>query len=285
MAMDRRKIDPPRDEQVFENWCQLIYSRKLSCPGLKLYGRRGQRQHGIDLLGPDTNRKLVVVQAKLRNQGLLTCDEITRDFDAALQHFTDLTHFVFATTQSRDTALQEHVLKLNRDHSADGLTVEIDFWEDIEDTLHEAEFGEIFRAANDSSISTSALERHEANQKVRHAEVIAAIEGISQPGNSSDKQIEEAAGYTSKGRPETAYDLLSTFKQEHWENLDDRLRYRVLANLGIALHGLDRFQEAAACWIDAYKYQQTSAAELLYARGLQFLGERERAMESVGSTL
>lgn len=107
-----------------------------------------------------------------------------------------------------------------------------------------------------------------------------AIAGDSVVGNSFDKRITEAFEFTEQGKPSTTLDLLQQIKDGEWDQLDNRLRFRVLANIGNALFGMDDFSKAAEHWIDAYQYQQTPVAELHHARALQFQGKKDEAAMS-----
>ena len=60
---------PPFNEDDFESLCLAVFRRALAANDLARYGRRGQRQDGIDLLGHSVGSyRLLAVQCKLRNK-------------------------------------------------------------------------------------------------------------------------------------------------------------------------------------------------------------------------
>ena len=65
------QIPKPRDEQAFERCNEVLWRCILEDGTVKLHGRRGQKQHGVDLTGirggkPD---RIVGVQCKLKSDG------------------------------------------------------------------------------------------------------------------------------------------------------------------------------------------------------------------------
>ena len=48
--MDPYSINPPTSEEVFEELCLALLKRHWSRAGLERFGKRGERQFGVDIL-------------------------------------------------------------------------------------------------------------------------------------------------------------------------------------------------------------------------------------------
>ena len=111
------KIFPIKDEGEFENLCLTLWKRILGDPNVQLNGRRGQRQHGVDLFGRRTKTlNWVGVQCKVRSDGILTESEVSSDVEKAKHFNPRLSEFIFATTAPRDEKLQAFARTLTMHH-------------------------------------------------------------------------------------------------------------------------------------------------------------------------
>ena len=93
-----------------------------------------------------------------------------------------------------------------------------------------------------------------------------------------DQEIDDARDLIRIRRFKEALAVLGQIRKHRWESLDDKGRYRVLANLAIAHQGMDDFDTAAALFVEAKQYQpdheQACAFEAL---ALSMRQEHERA--------
>lgn len=90
----RIKNSPPANADDFERLCLRLLKAHWSCPKLELYGRRGERQHGIDIIDMSGEEPLRAAQCKLyAERKTLPPAEIeaevkaARDFDFQLGKF------------------------------------------------------------------------------------------------------------------------------------------------------------------------------------------------------
>lgn len=133
------KIFPLKDEDGFENLCLSLWKRILGDPNAQLNGRRGQRQHGVDLFGRRAETlDWIGVQCKVRSDGIVTESEIISDV-AKAKHFNPrLSELIFATTAPRDEKLQIFARMLTEQNSKTGsFAVYIFAWDDIQLELSE----------------------------------------------------------------------------------------------------------------------------------------------------
>lgn len=87
--------------------------------------------------------------------------------------------------------------------------------------------------------------------------VEAAVYSNSRSLNSErHKRIDNAQTLINQGQFNQAVQYLNELKAELWYQLDDILKYRLLASLGMAKLGLDEISDAATIFIEALQYNQ-----------------------------
>jgi hypothetical protein len=129
---------PPESEQEFERLCLLLLRKHWNCPDLQLYGRRGQRQQGIDIL--DTSGRVPVLAAQCKNYNpieALTPGELRAAVDKAREFRIPLQRLDILTTAKRSTDTQMALIDLNRRHAHEKLfIIRLKTWDEIELLLH-----------------------------------------------------------------------------------------------------------------------------------------------------
>lgn len=119
--------DGPSFEHLMVMVCSQIYGTSFS-----LFGRSGQKQHGIDLY---TSGFSICVQCKNYKNSSALQAEMEKDFTTAVQHFgPKLKRYILATTLNRDKDIQEYAEKLLYElpeKQRERLTFELLFWEQI----------------------------------------------------------------------------------------------------------------------------------------------------------
>jgi hypothetical protein len=138
------KFNKPKYEQQFEDLCQKILEHKVGYLQVSRYGRKGQRQHGIDIL-VECREISVAIQCKhytsINSDNLRTIQKDISDFQLEFsikRRPFRVDHFVIAISCSRDVNATKLIKKLNeRSSSSDTkIPISIKFWEDIEDLLN-----------------------------------------------------------------------------------------------------------------------------------------------------
>ena len=101
----------------------------------QLYGRQGQRQHGVDIKGVDCKGKQCGAQCKGKKNwppSTLTTEEIDNEVAEAEKFYPPLNEFILLTTAPNDVSAQDHVAALNSDqNSSIGFRVEVYSWDEI----------------------------------------------------------------------------------------------------------------------------------------------------------
>ena len=112
------QIPKPSDEQAFERCNEVLWRCVLKDPTAQIYGRRGQRQHGVDILGyrDGDPEQRVGIQCKLRGDGRTLGEiEVRKEVEKALKFELRLTEYIIATTAPDDVSLQNLASKLSED--------------------------------------------------------------------------------------------------------------------------------------------------------------------------
>ena len=93
----------PKNERDFEEMCLQLLRRHWQLPRLELYGKRGERQFGVDILDL-SGETPVAAQCKLKEQGKrLTPAEIRAEVEKAMLFNPPLSKYAILTTGAVST--------------------------------------------------------------------------------------------------------------------------------------------------------------------------------------
>ena len=121
----------PRDWNTFEDIVADVVSRKYQTYNLQRYGRGGQKQYGVDIVGPITEG-LLGIQCKHHPDRNIPIKEINDEIGKSQEFSPGLQELMIATSASRDTTAHKHVLEVSEKREVKGdYPVIIKFWEDI----------------------------------------------------------------------------------------------------------------------------------------------------------
>lgn len=135
-------LPKPLDDDLFEDMVCDIYSRIFSNPNLQRFGRRGQRQHGIDIIGKNyNNNQLQALQCKCHTVDILDND-IIKELDDDLSKFDasgiTVENYIFVTSTPNSKGVQKHVIEINSKRSQNKqCNVEVIFWEFLQKAILE----------------------------------------------------------------------------------------------------------------------------------------------------
>lgn len=134
------QYQPLSNEQTFEYLIKdIMYEEYNHNVSFDLYGKRGQKQYGNDILGYD-NKKVVLAQVKkkdlkrynLKNELLY---ELEEGIKSIAEHFKNhkIEKVIFASTYKRDVELQDKAAELSNKF---GFTVIYWGWDTIEEKIN-----------------------------------------------------------------------------------------------------------------------------------------------------
>ena len=129
------EIPKPLDWQDFQRKCVVLFQCVVEDPRLQEWGRGGQLQDGIDLLGcrnEDPARPIGIQCRRIKSQ--LTADKMRTDVQEARAIQPPLVEFIFATTAPRDSKIQQAALKITHELMQSGwkCRVLVMAWEDLQ---------------------------------------------------------------------------------------------------------------------------------------------------------
>jgi hypothetical protein len=125
------QLRKPSNETEFEKNCVVLFREFLRDPNVKRLGTRGQRQHGVDLVGDrDCDpKKIVGIQCKLKSgTKKLTKTEVLAEVKAALGYKPPLLEYFIVTTSKDDTKLDQYAQQLTQEQAARGRQIQIEIW-------------------------------------------------------------------------------------------------------------------------------------------------------------
>jgi hypothetical protein len=131
--MPKFMLPPPQGWQVFEENMQELLRKEYRDPYLKIYGRSGQSQQGIDISSRyNKYGKKIVFQCKCNEHTILKPIDIEKEYlkvvNSNSHQIAPIDEFILLTTSSRDTKYEDIAEKLTVKH---GIYFHILTWQDI----------------------------------------------------------------------------------------------------------------------------------------------------------
>jgi len=246
--MNLYTINPPTSEDAFEELGLSLLKRHWSRAGLERFGKRGERQFGVDILDTLGQSPLYAAQCKLKEQWkTLEPAEIQDEVNKAKSFPSKLDHYAILTSAKVSTAAQLAVQAINQQHRAAGLfTVEVFHWNRLTDLIRqypeiEQQFFGGMRAEEVAEVKSKL------DYLATLTETVAAKSGSSE----IDTMIDEARARINPKESQIAILLLNRVLQTKGGELSDWHRYRIRTNLGAAHLMLGKATEAARFFLDA----------------------------------
>ncbi|QWG12421.1 hypothetical protein KMZ29_22370 [Bradyrhizobium sediminis] len=278
------EIPKPKDWQAFERHCRLLFEHSLRDTAVQNNGRPGQRQHGVDIFGKrgGGNGPQVGVQCKGKSSdygNALTEKELAAEVEKTKKFRPELEEFIIVTTASDDAKIQLEARLLEKKVRGEGrnLSIQVWGWGRIQDEINR--FQEVVRAFHPDKQPFSDQIRDEVRETNR---LVAEGNALSESGIAQIKQTlaqlmvaqrppltTEAAGSSDafdkelhsqidayrdllrKGQPRTALTLLTRLKERLGEAASQRVRYRLLSNIGAAHYNLGEYDTASDFLLEA----------------------------------
>jgi len=296
------EIPKPRDWQTFQRSCVLLFRSELNDPNAQEYGRSGQNQRGIDILGRRNNNPdhHVGVQCRHIAKSLKEA-AILEESRAALKLKAGLKEMIFATTAPDDTHATDAAIAVERTLRSEGhdLRVVVYGWGALQTLIavHEVAY-----AAFCPSIVATSAHQAPATTRAPHADLAAQVaaqvveqlrqRGIAPPAGDAGTARSNDEDPALHARIDIFRDLFRHDRQaklaekgllelQEKAQLDGKpwARFRIETNLGGIAFDLGRFEEGAVRFEAAHAvrpHDPNAVANLALARTIE--GRFEEAM-------
>jgi len=126
-------LPKPKSWDEFEDIVWEVYTRKWQDTHTQRYGRSGQAQNGIDIYGQQNGSgNYIAIQCKRYEEKKLNVQKIAAAVTKADSFLSPISEYLIATTESRDTKIQDFIRILNDERKSENkFTVHMAFWEDL----------------------------------------------------------------------------------------------------------------------------------------------------------
>jgi tetratricopeptide (TPR) repeat protein len=298
------EIPKPRDWPLFQRYCVVLFQAELNDPNALEYGRPGQEQQGIDIIGKRDGdiARYVGVQCR-RIVKPLKYEKILSDCRAALAIKAELKEIIFATTAPDDKNATDAAVEVEKVLAREGHTISVVVygWEALQNKIamhprahrvfHPAAFPPQEIALTEAS---AIIVAEQLASRINKPDAGAGVAYVS-PGPTPDlaaedpvlhARIDALAELITDGEPILAEQRLLALLNGGALNEKPAARYRVLANLGSIALDLGRESEAAERFEEAYALRPTDGRAIAYlglARTLQ--GRFSEAMQLAQTAL
>lgn len=291
------QLPPPQNWQDFESLCLDLWSHKWGDPDAKKNGRSGQAQHGVDISGrPQLGMNWAGVQCKGKDVYLnqtLTEKELLLEIEKAKTFRPPLSSWTLATTAPKNALIEQKAREITDEHLRKGLfSVNIWFWSDIVGDL--GTYNDVARKhypifhSDAEQLDSIKRDTQEilANQQSNVVSAQPETACGNAPAVSSieyqetiltteyQSEIDYARDLNQKLKPKQAIDVLLALKNRIWHSASEKVRFRLLSNLGFAYYRLESFHDSANCFIEALQYNSHDENALANAAlAYQSIGE------------
>jgi tetratricopeptide (TPR) repeat protein len=239
----------PKNDDFFEQFCLDLLRAHFKLPGLQRYGRRGQRQHGIDIIDLISPPPRFAAQCKADDPNLVFTEDRLRKLVAdALKAPHKLKNYVILSTGKTSTQLQNAVAEVNAVHAASGeFIVEFLGWDLIERLLddHPTVVQEHLTPITNAHLAgiDEKLERL-LSLAAEPANRVSGQDELEEQISLAKDEIERRDFPLAKAR-------LGKLHTDRWNDLTPYQRFLVLANLGNIEAAKGAVDEAARLYFES----------------------------------
>ncbi|MCR8916039.1 hypothetical protein FDP08_02290 [Marinobacter panjinensis] len=308
-------IPKPKNWQDFENNTCILFQCILNDPNTGTHGRTGQSQKGVDIIGrrERQDNHWVGVQCKQKSESQeVTKSELEKEVLEAKKFRPSLTEFILVTTAPDDQKIQKVAREITEKHQKAGLfSVDVWGWGTLEREIAKYPlainafhpdlnpYTERLISLGEQSIANQQVQesKHDqmlellqqmAAQKLSFGEI--ATDKASASTEAVDQNIHsEIDGYRDliqRGKARTAKDLLEALKARIWESASERIRFRIVTNIGACQLELGEEKLAADSFLEAQTIVADDPVGLAnVALAYLILKEPENAISSARTAL
>jgi tetratricopeptide (TPR) repeat protein len=270
------RFPQPSNEDDFELFCLRFLRELWKCPTLQQYGKRGERQHGIDLIDEAGIPPLRGVQSKHHEPDkTIPPSEIEGEVNKALGSSLPLDEYYILTTARKTTQGQNAIIRINRDHANAGrFRVFVWTWADIEARLSEMDDMAQERVLRgDTGRSGPAIGRMMNAVMTEHFD-----RPLYASASALDTELECIQHIIERHEFEVAETKLRELETRAADKLQPHHHYQLKALRSHIFASRWQWEQAGRELLDAKRFMpETERARVNEALGYELVGDREKA--------
>jgi hypothetical protein len=270
------RFPQPSNEDDFELFSLRFLRELWQCPTLQQYGKRGERQDGIDLIDEGGNIPLRAVQCKHHEPDkTIPPAEIRDEVTKALASGFDLGEYFILTTARKTTHSQKAVIEINQDHAKQGkFKVALWTWAEIE--THISAMGDSVQDRvlhGDTGRSAPVLAKELTGVLTAHFD-----SAVYSSESALDGELDAAKAAVDAHKAEVATHALEKIESRYGAKLSEGQWYRLKAMRATLLMARGEWEKAGTTLLDAKRHQPDSErARVNEALGYELLGDKGKA--------
>ena len=304
-------IRPPKNWQDFERNCRILFECILNDIHVQNNGRVGQPQHGVDIFGRKNREGTWVgIQCKGKDSGYggtVTEKELRAEVEKTRGFIPQISDFFLVTTAPVDASIQTiaRMITQGREEEGNPLNVSVWGWGELESRI--SQYPKALEAFHPdaSPYSSEIIGQLDLITQTQQPAIIEKLDliiqtqqlaitgdNISVDSEIFDKNLHaEIDGYRDlikAGKPTTSLILLESLKDRLWDSASDRIKFRIITNIGSAnLHiSKEKEKEGVEHFLEAIKYQPEDKIALAnVALAYLLKGEHSKAVDAAKAAL
>lgn len=223
------RIPPPSTEQEFETLCAHVYGEIFNCKTPAMYGRRGQKQYGLDILiyTNNSNTSINRIGIQCKHVQKLSFDDksgdsIVKEVNKADTGKQVLTKLIIVTSLPSDQKLLDNVNTLSDQRIKEGkFSVEIQFWSDIEIVIYRTDSLKKYYYKNINSLLPIQMAL-DLFSKEKYMEAIDKLENVFNISTNPIDRFETysllAQCYYKTEQPNNFFKYFNMIEEYGWNN-------------------------------------------------------------------
>lgn len=275
----------PDTEQAFERFCVELLREHWKNPDLQLYGRRGEKQRGVDIYDPTSDSPFRAAQCKHHKPHMsLPPEEIRAEVAKALTFTPPLDRYTILTTAKESTNADDTVVEINTCHRKEKkFIVTLLNWErDIEPLLdkYKSVAEQLFTFTGDHLNEMTKSIRDLSRTVDSYAQTTLETISTAVAFSAIDKDLDLAELLLKNHDLDGARGTLERIENQHGGSLTPRQRYRVQVGIANVLLVRGKRSEAGKRLLSVVGLQPDDVkAQINEVLGYEMSGDRGRAYE------
>jgi len=269
----------PDDEYAFEDFCLALAREIWARPLLERFGRRGQRQYGVDLFDTGAEQPRLAFQCKHHDLNTtLPVKELRMEVAKALKFPEKIDEYIVLTTAKKGTEAELELSALNNAHRITAaFRIRLLTWEQIQPLIDRSPAARQLLGLEADDGMTRAIR----SELAPFREAVRYVATDAQHG-----ELDEIKAHLDRGEPADALVLLRRVRRRSWNDLSSGQRARLCTLEGDARNRIGETAAAARALLEAQGHAPNSELAMTNAVAAhRLLGDSDAARRAVDEVL